>query len=257
LQLGDDFMAKPLMPKATAVWLVDNTALTFQQIADFCGLHSLEVKGIADGEVAQGIQGLDPIAAGQLTREEIDRCAEDAGARLAIIESEIELPEPKQRGGKYTPLSRRQDRPNAIAWLVRNHPELSDAQVSKLIGTTKPTIQSIRDRSHWNMSNIKPVDPVTLGLCRQTELDEAVQKGLAKEQRARDKDEKASRKAREAQLAAAEAAGMPSTQPVETEVTAEAPAAAPEEDRQPDTPLSYADLAKSVFGDSSNQDDKN
>ncbi len=248
-------MAKPLMPKATAVWLVDNTALTFQQIADFCGLHSLEVKGIADGEVAQGIQGLDPITSGQLTREEIDRCVDDPGARLQIIESDIVLPEPKQRGGKYTPLSRRQDRPNAIAWLVRNHPELSDAQISKLVGTTKPTIQSVRERSHWNMANIKPVDPVTLGLCRQTELDEAVQKGLAKEQRRREKEEKETRKAREAQLAAAEAAGMPSTQPVDA--PAETPAAAEpavdEDSPQPETPSSYADLAKSVFGNTDGQ----
>jgi len=158
-------MSRPLMPKATAVWLVDNTALTFDQIADFCGLHALEIKGIADGDVAQGIKGLDPVAAGQLTRAEIERCQKDSSARLKLSESQHDLPEVKPRKGpRYTPVSRRQDRPDAIAWLLRHHPELTDAQVTKLVGTTKPTIQSIRDRSHWNSPNIKPVDPVTLSL---------------------------------------------------------------------------------------------
>ncbi len=231
-------MATPLMPKATAVWLVDNTILTFQQIGDFCGLHALEVKGIADGDVAQGIQGLDPITSGQLTREELDRCAEDPEASLEIVISDIDLPELKQRGGRYTPLSRRQDRPNAIAWLIRNHPELSDAQITKLVGTTKPTILTVRERTHWNMPNIKPVDPVTLGLCRQIELDGAVQKARAKEERLREKAEKETKKAQAEQLAAAEAAGMPSTQPV--------PEAAPAIDAgepQPNIPESFADLS--------------
>lgn len=172
-------MSKPLMPKATAVWLVDNTKLTFDQIADFCGLHPLEVKGIADGDVAQGIKGLDPVAAGQLTREEIERGEKDGGLRLKMIFAKHSMPESKsqtRRGPRYTPVSRRQDRPNAIAWLVRHHPELTDAQISKLVGTTKSTIASIRERSHWNMANIKPLDPVTLGLCSQIELDFAVQK---------------------------------------------------------------------------------
>ncbi len=238
-------MTKPLMPKATAVWLVDNTTLTFAQIADFCGLHSLEVKGIADGEVAVGIQGLDPLVSGQLTREEIDRCANDPSAKLQIVESDIDIPEPKQKGGRYTPLSRRQDRPNAIAWLLRNHPELSDAQISKLVGTTKPTITSVRERTHWNMPNIKPVDPVTLGLCKQTELDSAVQKGLAKEQRAREKAEKEAKKARDAQLAEAEAAGLPSTQPLD-----DAAPAFDQDAPQPDIPESYADLAQPTGEDS-------
>ena len=165
----------PLMPKATAVWLVENTTLTFRQIAEFCGLHELEVQGIADGEVAVGIKGLDPIANHQLTAEEIKRCEADPTARLQLLKREVAPPE-KRRGPRYTPLSKRQDRPAAIAWLVRYHPELTDAQIAKLIGTTKPTIQAIRNRTHWNINNIQPVDPVALGLCKQTELDEAVRK---------------------------------------------------------------------------------
>jgi hypothetical protein len=167
------------MPKATAVWLVDNTKLTFRQIGDFCGLHELEVQGIADGEVAQNIVGLDPVGGGQLTREEIIRCEGDPAARLRLTTPVI--PEAKKRKGpRYTPVSKRQDRPDAIAWLVRYHPELTDAQVGKLIGTTKPTIASIRNRSHWNMTNLKPTDPVTLGLCSQMELDDALRIAAAR-----------------------------------------------------------------------------
>lgn len=166
-------MNLPLMPKATAVWLVDNTALTFEQIAVFCGIHPLEVQGMADGEVAQNIAGKDPIKAAQLTQEEIDRALADPKKALRLKKSD--MPEPKRRRGpRYTPVSKRHERPDAIAWLVRHHPELSDPQVCKLVGTTKPTISAIRDRTHWNSSNIKPVDPVALGLCRQLELDEAV-----------------------------------------------------------------------------------
>lgn len=184
-------MAFPLMPKATAVWLIDNTALSFDQIADFCGLHPLEVKGIADGDVAQGIKGLDPISNGQLTRDELDRCQKDPGTRLELSQSKSNLPEAKpQKGAKYTPLSKRQERPDAIYWLVRNHPELTDAQISRLIGTTKPTIQSIRNREHWNMGSLKPVDPVTLGLCKQIDLDDAVGKAAKKVARQQKKLEK-------------------------------------------------------------------
>ena len=167
-------MALPLMPKATAVWLVENTSLTFDQIAEFCGLHTLEVQAIADGEVAQGIQGLDPVASGQLTPDEIERCQADAAARLKIQLSEIPLPVAKPRGTRYTPIAKRQDKPDAIAWLLKSHPELSDGQVSKLIGTTKPTIAAVRDRTHWNSPNIKPRHPVALGLCTMQELDAAV-----------------------------------------------------------------------------------
>ncbi|MGO9759565.1 MAG: DUF1013 domain-containing protein, partial [Roseiarcus sp.] len=162
----------PLMPKATAVWLVENTSLTFDQIAEFCKLHPLEVKGIADGEVATGIKGHDPIASGQLTREEIAEAEKDPSHRLTLAAAKVRLPEfKKQRGARYTPLSRRQDRPNAILWLLRNHPELKDAQIMRLVGTTKSTLQAIRERHHWNSANLQPMDPVTLGLCSQIDLD--------------------------------------------------------------------------------------
>ena len=163
----------PLMPKATAVWLVENTSLTFEQIADFCHLHPLEVKGIADGEVAVGIKGVDPISAGQLAREELDRAQGDAEHRLRIAVSKVKLPEMKsvKRGARYTPVSRRHDRPNAILWLLRNHGELKDAAIMRLVGTTKNTIAQIRERTHWNSSSLQPMDPVTLGLCSQIDLD--------------------------------------------------------------------------------------
>ncbi|MEM7267712.1 MAG: cell cycle transcriptional regulator TrcR [Pseudomonadota bacterium] len=169
----------PLLPKATAVWLVDNTTLTFRQIAVFTGMHDLEISGIADGEVAIGIKGLDPVMKGQLTREEIARCEADPSADLKLIKKQL-APEAKRKAPRYTPLSKRQDRPAAIAWLVRYHPELADSQIMKLVGTTKPTIQSVRDKSHWNMPNIRPVDPVALGLCKQIELDAAVKRAAAR-----------------------------------------------------------------------------
>jgi len=168
-----------LMPKATAVWLVDNTALSFDQIAQFCSLHPLEVKAIADGESAQGIKGMDPIMTGQLTRDEIARGEKDANYRLRLSEPKVRVPESKRRAPRYTPLSKRQDRPNAILWLVRNHPELKDAQISRLVGTTKSTIEQIRERKHWNAANLQPMDPVTLGLCSQIDLDIEVQRASA------------------------------------------------------------------------------
>ncbi|MFM1814890.1 MAG: hypothetical protein RLZ98_1585 [Pseudomonadota bacterium] len=168
---------KPLMPKATAAWLIENTSLTFEQIAEFCQMHFLEIKGIADGDVASGIKGMDPISSGQLTREEIKRGEDDPQYRLKLLESKVDLPQIKaKRGPRYTPLSRRQDRPNAILWLLRNHAELRDSQIMRLVGTTKPTIQQIRDRTHWNSANLQPQDPVTLGLCSQTDLDTEVRK---------------------------------------------------------------------------------
>lgn len=173
-------MALPLMQKATAVWLIDNTTLTFRQVAEFTGLHELEVNGIADGEVAQGIKGFDPIANRQLTAEEIRRGEADPSYRLRLYNNPAAEGEMKRKGPRYTPLSKRQERPAAIAWLVKFHPELSDGQISKLVGTTKPTIQSIRDRTHWNMASIQPVDPVALGMCRQSELDAAVAKAVRK-----------------------------------------------------------------------------
>ncbi len=173
-------MNKPIMAKATAVWLVDNTTISFKQIADFCGLHELEVQGIADGDVATGVKGFDPIQNKQLEQEEIDKAEKDPLHKLKLKFNAAAVGEEKRRGPRYTPLSKRQDRPASILWLVKFHPELSDGQISKLVGTTKPTIQSIRDRTHWNISNIQPVDPVALGLTKQTELDAAVQKANAK-----------------------------------------------------------------------------
>ncbi|WP_172299610.1 DUF1013 domain-containing protein [Pseudoruegeria sp. HB172150] len=173
-------MAKPIMAKATAVWLVDNTTLSFKQIADFCDLHELEVQGIADGDVAAGVKGFDPIANNQLDQIEIDRGESDPLHKLKLKFNPAAVGEEKRRGPRYTPLSKRQDRPAAILWLVKFHPELSDGQVGKLVGTTKPTIQSIRERTHWNIANIQPIDPVALGLCKQSELDAAVQKAAKK-----------------------------------------------------------------------------
>lgn len=173
-------MALPIMAKATAVWLVDNTTLSFKQIADFCGLHELEVNGIADGEVAQGIKGFDPIANNQLTQDEISAAEGNPRYKLKLKHNPAADGEQKRRGPRYTPLSKRQDRPAAILWLVKFHPELSDGQISKLVGTTKPTIQALRERTHWNIGNIAPIDPVALGLCKQLELDAAVSKAAAK-----------------------------------------------------------------------------
>jgi hypothetical protein len=166
---------KPLMPKATAVWLVDNTSLSFEQIAEFCGLHPLEVKGIADEDVAKGIKGQDPVASGQLTREQIEAAEKNPKLRLKMAPPKYKIPPVKiKKAPRYTPVSKRQDKPDAVYWILRNHPEFGDADIIKLVGTTKATIQKIRERSHWNAPNIKAVDPVTLGLCSQLELDLAV-----------------------------------------------------------------------------------
>lgn len=173
-------MNKPLMSKATAVWLVDNTTLSFKQIADFCGMHELEVQGIADGDVAQGVKGFDPVANSQLEAGEIEKGQKDPAYKLRLKFNASAVGEEKRRGPRYTPLSKRQDRPAAILWLVKFHPELADAAIGKLVGTTKPTIAAIRERTHWNIANITPIDPVALGLCRQTELDAAVQKAAKK-----------------------------------------------------------------------------
>ena len=177
-------MVLPLMPKATAVWLVENTGLTFEQIAEFCGLHALEVQAIADGEVAAQMQGLDPVANGQITTEEIRRCEQDPAARLQLSEQAQPVPLVKHKGPRYTPISKRQDKPDAIAWLLKNHPELSDGQISKLVGTTKPTIGAVRDRTHWNSTNIKPRHPVALGLCTLPELEAAVSRASKGKKRA-------------------------------------------------------------------------
>lgn len=183
---------KPLMPKATAVWLVDNTSLSFDQIADFCGLHPLEVKGIADEDVAKGIKGMDPVSAGQLTREQIAAAEKDPKARLKMAPPKHKMPSIKlKKAPRYTPVSKRQDKPDAVYWILRNHPEMPDADIIKLIGTTKSTIQKIRERSHWNATNLKALDPVTLGLCSQLELDLAVSRASAKRERAEKRAAKA------------------------------------------------------------------
>lgn len=176
---------KPLMPKATAVWLLDNTALTFDQIADFCGLHPLEVKGIADEDVAKGIKGLDPVTSGQLNRVDIEACEKDPAKRLKMAPPKYKMPAVKiKRAPRYTPVSKRQDKPDAVFWILRNHPDMADADIIKLVGTTKTTIQKIRERSHWNATNLKAVDPVTLGLCTQIELDLAVSRATTKREKA-------------------------------------------------------------------------
>ena len=218
-------MTQPLMPMATAVWLVDNTVLTFTQIAAFCELHELEVQGIADGTVGTHIVGQDPTTSGQVTQAELDRCQEDPSARLVLSEYDVKAV-PRTKGPRYTPVSKRQDKPDAIAWLVRNHPELTDLQISRLVGTTKPTIQAIRERSHWNISNIKPQDPVGLGLCKQLELDEAVQVAAAKREKAAAKAEAAAEAKRPSKVKAAAAKKAPA----ETQAEPEAEAAAAPED---------------------------
>jgi len=197
-------MSLPLMPKATAVWLVENTSLSFEQIAAFCGMHALEVQGIADGEVAIGIVGLDPIASGQLTREEIARCEADKSVHLQIAKSDLPEITPRGKGANYTPVSKRQDRPHAIAWILRHHPELTEAQIRHLVGTTNSTIQKIRDRTHPETPNLKPRDPVALGLCTQAQLDEAIEKAHRAAQRAKREADRAARRAAKA-LADAEA----------------------------------------------------
>lgn len=173
-------MTKPIMARATAVWLVDNTTLTFKQIADFTGMHELEVQGIADGDVATGVKGFDPVANNQLTQDDIEKGQNDPMHKLKLKFNPAAVGEETRRGPRYTPLSKRQDRPAAIYWLVKFHPELTDGQIGKLVGTTKPTIQAIRERTHWNIANISPIDPVALGLCKQSELDTIVQKAAAK-----------------------------------------------------------------------------
>ena len=206
-------MAKPIMAKATAVWLVDNTTLTFKQVADFCELHELEVQGIADGDVATGVKGFDPISNNQLTRDEIEAAEKDPKHKLKLKFYSAAVGEEKRRGPRYTPLSKRQDRPASILWLVKFHPELADAQISKLVGTTKPTIQALRDRTHWNIANIQPIDPVALGLCKQSELDAAVKKAndkLAKEGGGMSDDERRKLVTTEQSLGAPVESKMPS-----------------------------------------------
>ncbi|MEK9717274.1 MAG: cell cycle transcriptional regulator TrcR [Pelagibacteraceae bacterium] len=189
-------MNAPLMPKATAVWLIENTSLTFKQIADFCGLHELEIKGMADGDVSVGIKAYNPILSNQLTREEIELSSKDPNRPLQLKEKNIDIEVKKMIGTKYTPISQREDKPNAIAWLTKNYPMLADSQICKLVGSTKNTVDAIRNRKHWNMSNISPKDPVMASLCSQTELQAAIDKAKRKVER------EAKKKAREEKKAA-------------------------------------------------------
>jgi uncharacterized protein len=204
-------MALPMMPKATAVWLVENTALTFQQIAEFCGLHELEVQAIADGEVVAGMTGLDPMASGQLTQEELDRVAGDPSARLKLAATNIPLPAVRTKGARYTPVAKRQDKPDAIAFLIRHYPELTDAQISKLLGTTKETINKVRDRTHWNSPNIRPRDPIDLGLCSIMELQAALNRARRKIEAAKTAEERAAARAEREAAAKEDGAGEAET----------------------------------------------
>jgi hypothetical protein len=221
------------MPKATAVWLVENTALSFDQIAEFCGLHPLEVKGIADGEVAQGIKGMDPVTNGQLTRDEIARAEKDSSHKLQLAESKVQLPPMPQtrKGPRYTPVSRRHDRPNAVLWLLRNHPELKDSQIMRLVGTTKPTIAQIRDRTHWNSAQLTPQDPVTLGLCSQIDLDAEVKKAAKRAERERKDSDKGQEKAGTLLPAAETTAPSAATAEILTPKADETPEETPEQEQ--------------------------
>ena len=224
---------RPLMPIATAVWLIDNTALTFEQIAEFCGLHALQVKGIADGDVGGGVRGIDPITTNQLTRDEIEKAQDDPSYRLKLSRPKTIVAERTKKGPRYTPVSKRQNRPDAIAWMVRNHPEVPDSQIAKLLGTTKTTIQSIRDRTHWNSANLQPQDPVGLGLCTQIDLDAVVRKAAAKK----------------AKMQPAEQQDPgPSLEPVASEQPAD-DAPAEEDDKTIDLDKVFADLGGSKISD--------
>jgi hypothetical protein len=196
-------MVQPLMPKATAIWLVEQTTLTFKQIADYCGLHELEVQAIADGEVAPGMQGTDPVSSGQLSRAEIERCEKDESARLEMAKSDFPMPRARARGARYTPVAKRLEKPDAIDWLIKHYPELTDAQIGKLLGTTKPTIKAVRDRSHWNAQTIRPRSPIELGFCSFNELDAEITRSRTVIARAEDRKRRAeARAAREAERAA-------------------------------------------------------
>ncbi len=220
-------MVQLLMPKATAVWLVENTTLTFKQIAEFCGLHELEVQAIADGEVAGGMQGLDPIQSGQLTKDEVAKGQADPGYRLQMAIPSVPLPEPRAKGARYTPVAKRSDRPDAIAWLLKNHPELSDAQISHLVGTTKSTIAAVRDRTHWNTPNIRPQSPVLLGICSHEEVEKAVAK-------ARERLHKAAAASKPAAEGKAAAQAKPAAEAESTPESTPAAEAQPAAEAEPD-----------------------
>jgi hypothetical protein len=221
-------MAHPLMPKATAVWLIENTALSFEQVADFCNMHTLEVQAIADGEVAVGIVGMDPVANGQLSREEIARCEKDTKARLKMASQDLPLPKTKAKGPRYTPVSKRQERPDAVLWLLKQYPELTDAQICRLVGTTKATINAVRDRTHWKTASIKPHDPVDLGMCSLEELHAAVTRARRARARAESRARRAQARAEAAAQAATASGGEPQPAPPPPTAPEGEPSAEPE-----------------------------
>jgi len=238
-------MSRPLMPKATAVWLVENTALTFDQIAAFCVLHILEVQAIADEEVAIGMQGLDPIRGGELTMDEIKRCEEDPTARLEMTQAAVDHAKQQKKKSRYTPVSKRQDRPDAISWLLKNYPELTDAQIGKLVGTTKPTINSVRDRTHWNTTNITAQNPVSLGLCSSAELENAITKAREKAAKAGKAIPTAAADTSAGQpVAMPPAAVEPEGQPDPFPSVSDAPTPETQEVSTPDTPENSKDLTE-------------
>ena len=252
----------PLMPKATAVWLVENTTLTFDQIAEFCGLHSLEIQGVADGEVAVGIRGMDPIIMGQISRDEISRCENDSKAKLQLIAPAAEVPKRSKRA-RYTPVSKRQERPNGIAWLLKNYPELSDSQIGKLLGTTKTTITAVRDRTHWNSQHISAQDPVLMGICGEVELVDAVNYSRRRQARANARKKGSSSKPEKIlEVASTIAIGNKPVELIvknEKENTDDTNSGATEtksaETKSAETKATLENLAEKVFGNKSNGTD--
>ena len=208
----------PLMPKATAVWLIDNTGLTFEQIAEFCGLHRLEVQAIADGEISSSIIGANPVTSQELTEEEIKACEQDPKRRLKMMKTDLPQPNTRTKGPRYTPVAKRADKPNAIAWLLKNHPELMDSQIAKLIGTTKPTIQAIRDKSHISTSQLKPQDPLLLGLCKRDDFENALQRAQRRIERETKAAEKKSGKTADAAPADAETSATEENATIDTKI---------------------------------------
>ncbi len=250
-------MSKLLHPKATAVWLVDNTTLSFKQIADFTGFHELEIQGIADGDVAAGVKGFDPVANNQLEQAEIDKSEKDPMRPMKMKFNPAARDEDKRRGPRYTPLSKRQDRPNAILWLVKFHPELTDGQISKLVGTTKPTILSIRERTHWNIQNMQPIDPVALGLCKQSELDAVVSKAAKAMEAVMTDDERRKLVSTEQSLELEPESRLPSAiEGLETFSLSDPRGEEEEEDKKSDSDYLDAESFFNLPGDGKDEDDE-
>ncbi|MBR72070.1 MAG: hypothetical protein CMM30_03915 [Rhodospirillaceae bacterium] len=242
----------PLMPKATAVWLIENTTLTFDQIADFCSLHALEIQGVADGEVAVGIRGMDPVISGQISREEITRCENDASAKLKGIAPPVELPK-RSKKARYTPVSKRQERPNGIAWLLKNYPELSDSQIGKLLGTTKTTISTVRDSTHWNTQNISPHDPVLAGICGEAELVNAVNFARRRKARADSKKKNITINSQDVKQTSETIIEKTNNSEIDSKAVKETNSDIASE--QPQNKITLENLAEKVFGNQQKQED--